>query len=124
MAYVCSDRMPPEEFYKKFQGEKPRQDKQIEEIKVSDGNNAKVQRRHFKIVKAHRYYQFSMCMYKIWRYQNGGDLLEQISKQQQRTEEEDNEDIGVSNETQDAHDHQLMHSITDEFGVGQVKRKL
>ena len=31
---------------------------------------------HFRTVKAHRFYQFAMCFYKLWRYQNGGDLLD------------------------------------------------
>ena len=31
---------------------------------------------------AHRYYQFAMCIYKVWRYENGDDLIEQASNQQ------------------------------------------
>ena len=35
---------------------------------------------------AHRYYQFAMCMYKIWRYKNGDDLLvKMMSNNQKKT---------------------------------------
>ena len=33
-------------------------------------------RKNLFIVKAHRFYQFAMCLYKVWRYKDGADLLE------------------------------------------------
>ena len=33
---------------------------------------------------AHRYYQFAMCMYKIWRYKNGDDLLVKMMSNNQK----------------------------------------
>ena len=79
MAYVCLQEITPEEFYKEFETEKPDNNDYKPVVKPKG-----VLRRHFETVKAHRYYQFSMCMYKIWRYQNGSDLLEQERQQIQQ----------------------------------------
>ena len=79
MAYVCLGEMTPNEFYKKFKSEKP--DK-IDAL-VDDPKKAELQT-HFKTVKAHRFYQFAMCMYKVWRYADGGDLLEKSNSVKQK----------------------------------------
>ena len=41
-------------------------------------------------VKAHRYYQFAMCMYKVWRYKNGDDLLERCNDKKDKDQEDEN----------------------------------
>ncbi len=41
-------------------------------------------------VKAHRYYQFAMCMYKVWRYKNGDDLLERCNDKKEKVLEDEN----------------------------------
>ena len=79
MAQVCLGKMTPEDFYERFVSEKP---ENIEPL--SDDLKTSELQAHFKTVKAHRFYQEAMCMYKIWRYQNGGDLLEKRNLQQQK----------------------------------------
>ena len=52
MAYVCMGEMEPEEFYEKFQTDRPKLSKELEKVKKPDNS----QILHFKTVKAHRYY--------------------------------------------------------------------
>ena len=68
MAYVCLGKLKPEDFYQRFPSEKPNQGG-IKPCEPIDGEE-----RHFRTVKAHRYYQYAMCMYKLWRYKDGDGL--------------------------------------------------
>ena len=79
MAYVCLKEITPEQFYEMFETDKPKDLKKLEPVKEPQGDL----RKHFMTVKAHRYYQFAMCMYKIWRYQDGDDLLDHVNNVQQ-----------------------------------------
>ena len=71
MAYVCLGDMTPDEFYKEFETDKPKDWSKdaskstfLREVVRPTGDEII----HFETVKAHRYYQFAMCMYKIWRF--------------------------------------------------------
>lgn len=75
MAYVCLGQMTPEEFYEKFPSEKPAGEIKQKGSMIDDKGRPEL-KRYFMTVKAHRYYQFAMCMYKIWRYKHGDDLIE------------------------------------------------
>ena len=63
MAAVCLGLMTPEDFYSKFESERPEKI-----VKLCDDPKTPGLQAHFKTVKAHRFYQEAMCMYKIWRY--------------------------------------------------------
>ena len=73
MASLCLGDLEPEAFYRKFESERPKPGVKImplpAELKES------MARKHLLIVKAHRFYQFAMCLYKVWRYKDGADLL-------------------------------------------------
>ena len=75
MAQICLNEKDPEEFYRDFPKDKPANGK-LEKVQLLDKSKRKLYR-HFATVKAHRYYQFTMSLYKLWRYENGGDILEQ-----------------------------------------------
>ena len=92
MAQVCLGEITPEEFYERFESEKP---ENIEPL--SDDPKTFELQAHFKTVQAHRFYQEAMCMYKIWRYQNGGDLLEKRNSKQQKECEINTESNDQSN---------------------------
>ena len=72
MSLVCLHQMKPREFYKMFPGDSPK-DGNIQPYKYT---LTAQQIRHFNVVKAHRFYSYTMCHYKMWRYNRG----EQISK--------------------------------------------
>ena len=88
MAEVCLGTLQPSDFYDIFKEEKPlvEEDASKQGGKEDAAGNSQSesqltaeQKLHFQTVFAHRYYQFAMCLYKIWRYDNGGDLIEQAS---------------------------------------------
>ena len=78
LALVCIGKQGPESFYQEFPNDRPVRDGkegEIKDVEVTPPPGSK-QAAHFTTVKAHRFYQFAMCFYKLWRYQNGGDLLD------------------------------------------------
>ena len=58
------------------------------------------------MVSAHRYYQFAMCMYKVWRYKDGEDLLEKVSNKQKI-----NQSLNKNKKTDSA--HMIENETTD-----------
>ena len=81
LALVCLTELPPRKFYEEFKNERPTRDGKFIQIKETEKQPTPAQIEHYTTVKAHRFYQFAMCFYKIWRYQNGGDLLEGVNQQ-------------------------------------------
>lgn len=72
MADVCLGKLRPEAFYELFPTEKPSQGiKPWETIEEEEKEEAE---RHFSVVRAHRYYQYAMCLYKMWRFEDGDGL--------------------------------------------------
>ena len=67
MADVCLGKLSPEAFYELFPTEKPSQGIKPWEP-IDEGEDKEALERSFNTVKAHRYYQYAMCLYKIWRY--------------------------------------------------------
>ena len=78
LALVCIGQQKPASFYQEFPNDRPVRDGKEGEIKGVEQTPppGSKQAAHFTTVKAHRFYQFAMCFYKLWRYQNGGDLLD------------------------------------------------
>ena len=74
------------------------------------------------MVSAHRYYQFAMCMYKVWRYKDGEDLLEKVSNKQKINQSlNKNKKTTLAhmmeNETTDSEMHE--HLLGDQRGIMQ-----
>ena len=68
LALVCLNQLEPEKFYAEFPNDRPVRDGKPGEIKEFDKPPTPSQTAHFTTVKAHRFYQFAMCFYKLWRY--------------------------------------------------------
>ena len=78
LALVCLKKLEPKKFYEEFPNDRPQRDGKYIEIKETELEPTPGQIVHFTTVKAHRFYQFAMCYYKIWRYKEGGDLLDGV----------------------------------------------
>ena len=61
--------MTPEDFYEMFDDEEEPNDMKPYELEITP-----CMEKHFNTIKAHRFYQLSMCFYKQCRYADGKDI--------------------------------------------------
>lgn len=69
MAYICRGLIKPAEFYHMFPEDKPANFVEEDLATYEIRDDLRIEERedlmqHFRTIEAHRYYQFTMCIYK------------------------------------------------------------